>query len=281
MIKKIFLLFISLSVTRLYADIPDIEMIFVKGGNFLMGNENGRADEKPQHRVCVDSFYISKYEVTQKEWQAVMGNNPSYFVGENHPVEKVNWYDAIEFCNAYSKMKNMEPCYKIDRDTKDEMNLSRKDKYRWTVTCDWNANGYRLPTEAEWEYAAGGGNKKSNTIFSGSNNINEVAWFLNNAGDESSPDHGTRDVGLKKPNALGIYDMTGNVWEWCWDWYGSYDKKKLNNPRGIPYGTEKIRRGGSWHVKIKRSTITTRNFRSPGHRSTHYGIRLVRQAHNK
>ena len=281
MIRKIFLLFISLSVTRLYANIPDIEMIFVKGGNFLMGNENGRADEKPQHRVCVDSFYISKYEVTQKEWQAVMENNPSYFVGENHPVEKVNWYDAIEFCNAYSKMKNMEPCYKIDRDTKDEMNLSRKDKYRWTVTCDWNANGYRLPTEAEWEYAAGGGNKKSNTIFSGSNNINEVAWFLNNAGDESSPDHGPRDVGLKKPNALGIYDMTGNVWEWCWDWYGSYDKKKLNNPRGIPYGTEKIRRGGSWHVKIKRSTITTRNFRSPGHRSTHYGIRLVRQAHNK
>ena len=278
MIRKIILLFISLSAVNLCADTPDIEMVFVKGGSFFMGNERGRVDEKPQHRVTLDSFYISKCEVTQKEWQAVTGNNPSHFVGENHPVETVNWYEAIEFCNAYSEMKNLTPCYKIDRDKKDEMNLSRKDKIRWTVKCDWKADGYRLPTEAEWEYAAGGGNERSGTAFSGSNNINEVAWYFNNVGNESLPDHGTRDVGLKKPNELGLYDMTGNVWEWCWDWYGAYDKKSSHNPHGIPYGQERVRRGGSWHVKTKRSTITTRNFRSPAHRSTHYGIRLVRNA---
>lgn len=275
MIKKI-ILFVSLFAIELSANVPEIEMIFVDGGNFMMGSENGKEDEKPLHVVILDSFYMSKYEVTQKEWQAVMGNNPSFFVGENHPVESVNWYEAVEFCNAYSEMKNLKPCYKINRETKDKMNLNRKDKYCWKIECDWKADGYRLPTEAEWEYAARGGVKKSRTAFSGSNNINEVAWYLKNAGNEELPDYGTRDVGLKMPNDLGLYDMTGNVWEWCWDWYGPYDGKKVKNPHGIPYGKEKIRRGGSWHVKMKRSTVTTRNFRSPGHRSTHYGIRLVR-----
>lgn len=274
--RKIILAVVSLFAAGLWAQVPDIEMVLVDGGSFIMGSETGEVDEKPLHCVTVDSFYISKFEVTQKEWHAVTGSNPSFFVGENHPVEKVNWYDAVEFCNAYSLMKNLTPCYKIDRDTKDKMNLSSKDKYRWKVECDWNADGYRLPTEAEWEYAARAGGK-SDTAFSGSNNINEVAWYFGNSGDENSHDYGTHDVGTKKPNALGIYDMTGNVWEWCWDWYAAYDDKFLNNPRGISYGSERVRRGGSWHVKIRRSTMTTRNSRSPGHRSTHYGIRLVRR----
>lgn len=274
--RKIILAVVSLFAAGLWAQVPDIEMVLVDGGSFIMGSETGEVDEKPLHCVTVDSFYISKFEVTQKEWHAVTGSNPSFFVGENHPVEKVNWYDAVEFCNAYSLMKNLTPCYKIDRDTKDKMNLSSKDKYRWKVECNWNADGYRLPTEAEWEYAARAGGK-SDTAFSGSNNINEVAWYFGNSGDENSHDYGTHDVGTKKPNALGIYDMTGNVWEWCWDWYAAYDDKFLNNPRGISYGSERVRRGGSWHVKIRRSTMTTRNSRSPGHRSTHYGIRLVRR----
>lgn len=274
--RKIILVVVSLFTAGLWAQVPDIEMVLVDGGSFIMGSETGDADEKPLHYVTVDSFYISKFEVTQKEWHAVTGSNPSFFVGENHPVEKVNWYDAVEFCNAYSLMKNLTPCYKIDRDAKDKMNLSSKDKYRWKVECDWNADGYRLPTEAEWEYVARAGGR-SDTAFSGSNNINEVAWYFGNSGDENSHDYGTHDVGTKKPNALGIYDMTGNVWEWCWDWYAAYDDKFLNNPRGISYGSERVRRGGSWHVKIRRSTMTTRNSRSPGHRSTHYGIRLVRR----
>lgn len=274
--RKIILVVVSLFAAGLWAQVPDIEMVLVDGGSFIMGSETGDADEKPLHCVTVDSFYISKFEVTQKEWHAVTGSNPSFFVGENHPVEKVNWYDAVEFCNAYSLMKNLTPCYKIDRDAKDKMNLSSKDKYRWKVECNWNADGYRLPTEAEWEYAARAGGR-SDTAFSGSNNINEVAWYFGNSGDENSHDYGTHDVGTKKPNALGIYDMTGNVWEWCWDWYAAYDDKFLNNPRGISYGSERVRRGGSWHVKIRRSTMTTRNSRSPGHRSTHYGIRLVRR----
>lgn len=274
--RKIILAVVSLFAAGLWAQVPDIEMVLVDGGSFIMGSETGDADEKPLHYVTVDSFYISKFEVTQKEWHAVTGSNPSFFVGENHPVEKVNWYDAVEFCNTYSLMKNLTPCYKIDRDAKDKMNLSSKDKYRWKVECNWNADGYRLPTEAEWEYAARAGGR-SDTAFSGSNNINEVAWYFGNSGDENSHDYGTHDVGTKKPNALGIYDMTGNVWEWCWDWYAAYDDKFLNNPRGISYGSERVRRGGSWHVKIRRSTMTTRNSRSPGHRSTHYGIRLVRR----
>lgn len=274
--RKIILVVVSLFAAGLWAQVPDIEMVLVDGGSFIMGSETGDADEKPLHYVTVDSFYISKFEVTQKEWHAVTGSNPSFFVGENHPVEKVNWYDAVEFCNAYSLMKNLTPCYKIDRDAKDKMNLSSKDKYRWKVECNWNADGYRLPTEAEWEYAARAGGR-NDTAFSGSNNINEVAWYFGNSGDENSHDYGTHDVGTKKPNALGIYDMTGNVWEWCWDWYAAYDDKFLNNPHGIPYGSERVRRGGSWHVKIRRSTMTTRNSRSPGHRSTHYGIRLVRR----
>jgi len=178
--------------------------VFVEGGTFQMGSNDGDSDEKPVHSVTVSSFYVGKFEVTQKEYQNVMGKNPSYFKGENNPVENVTWYDAVKYCNKRSEKEGRTPSYNINGNN---------------VTCDFSANGYRLPTEAEWEYAARGGNKSQNYKYSGSNKIGDVAWYDSNSGLRTHP------VGQKAPNELGIYDMTGNVWEWCWDWYdGNYLK---------------------------------------------------------
>ena len=158
-------------------------MVFVQGGSFQMGSNNGQSDEKPVHSVTVSDFYIVKYEVTQKEWRDIMGSNPSKWKGDNLPVEKVSWDDVQTFIKKLNAKTGLN---------------------------------YRLPTEAEWEYAARGGNKSNGYKYSGSNDIGSVAWYASNSGSK------THSVGQKKPNELGIYDMTGNVWEWCNDWYGDY-----------------------------------------------------------
>ncbi len=224
---------------------PTIEgMIFVKGSTFKMGSNDGEACERPIHSVTLSNFYIGKYEVTQKEWKEIMNSNPSYFkekkviekgflgIGrvteevDNLPVEEVRWYDAVEFCNKISRKKGLTPCY------------SGSGK---NITCDFNANGYRLPTEAEWEYAARGGNKSKGYIYSGSNTISNVAWYYDNSRSK------TNKVGTKQPNELGIYDMSGNVWEWCNDWYDSnyYSNSPQNNPKGPSSGSYRVLRGGS------------------------------------
>ncbi len=202
-------------------------MIFVKGGSFQMGSNDSNSDEKPIHSVTVSDFYIGKYEVTQKEWKAVMGSNPSNWKGDNLPVERVSWYDAVEFCNKKSEMEGLQKCY------------SGSGK---NITCDFTKNGYRLPTEAEWEYAARGGNKSKGYKYSGSNNIGDVAWYTSNSGSKTHP------VGTKRSNELGIYDMSGNVWEWCWDWYDEnyYSISPGSNPRGPNSGKFAVLRGGSW-----------------------------------
>ncbi len=165
-----------------------IDMVYVEGSSFTMGDTagGGSSDEKPTHQVTLSSFYIGKYEVTQKQWQEVMGNNPSYFKGDDLPVEQVSWYDCVDFCNKLSQKEDLTPCYS---------GSGAK------ITCNWNANGYRLPTEAEWEYAAKGGNKSKGLRFSGSKKLRSVAWYYGNSSK-------TNQVGQKQANELGIYDMT-------------------------------------------------------------------------
>jgi formylglycine-generating enzyme len=236
-------------------ELPD-SLVLVKGGTFKNAKSNyyGKG-------ITISSFYIGKYDVTQKEWVEVMGNNPSKFVGDNLPVERVSWYDAVEYCNKRSLKEGLEPYYNIDKAKKDPNNLPDPkfgdlDDTKWTVTINAGANGYRLPTEAEWEYAAGGGQMSNGYTYSGSDNVDEVAWYWRNAGDmnltgfwywptiEQNHDK-THSVGSKKPNELGLYDMSGNVRQWCWDWYGDLEAG-VTDPKGSQSGFARVWKGGGW-----------------------------------
>ena len=229
-----------------------IDMVLVKYGGF-----NRIHGFSKSYFVELPSFYIGKYQVTQKEWQDVMGNNPSHFKGDNRPVEQVSWYDAVEFCNKLSEKEGLTAAYILSGAN---------------LTCNWSANGYRLPTEAEWEYAARGGNKSRNYMYSGSNKARDVAWYGFFIGRQ------THDVGTKSPNELGIYDMSGNVWEWCWDWYaGSYYKSSpSSNPKGPSSGSYRVLRGGSWSNGDGSCRVDNRDYNSPGNCYSDLGFRLVR-----
>jgi formylglycine-generating enzyme required for sulfatase activity len=227
----------------------------VEGGTFMMGSNDKESDEKPVHQVTVSSFMISKYEVTQKEWRDVMGSNPSFFKGDDLPVESITWYDAVDYCNKRSQKEGLTPCYSGSGTS---------------ISCNWSANGYRLPTEAEWEFAAQGGTKSKGYTYSGSNDIGSVAWYDNNSGST------THSVGGKSPNELGIYDMSGNVWEWCWDWYGSYASTSQNNPTGSTSGNYRVLRGGSWRRSGNYCRVAFRNYGDPGHGSINRGLRVLR-----
>ena len=223
----------------------DIPMVYVAGGTFTMGASAGdyeaEIDENPAHSVTVSSFYIGKYEVTQAQWKAVMGTNPSYFKGDNLPVENVSWNDVQEFIR------------KLNAQT---------------------GKTYRLPTEAEWEFAAKGGNSSQGYMYSGSNDIDSVAWNGSNSGSKTHP------VGTKAPNELGIYDMTGNVLEWCSDWYGEsyYSNSPSTNPKGPSSGSHCVLRGGSWNPYARFFRVSDRLNGNPDYRSYYYGFRLVLDA---
>ena len=194
------------------------DFVYVAGGTFLMGSTDGDDDEKPVHKVTLNSFYMCRHEVTQAEWKKIMGSNPSYFKGDSRPVETVSWYGAIEYCNKRSIAEGLTPCY--------------TPKGGRVYGCDFSANGYRLPTEAEWEYAANGSKKKFwQKIFKKKQDFGSTAWYRENSGAV------THDVMTKLPNSLGLYDMAGNVWEWCWDWYASYLSADLTNPTGASSGS--------------------------------------------
>jgi len=217
-------------------------MVRVDGGSFMMGataeqGSQANADEKPAHRVQVSSFYIGKYEVTQAEWKAVMDENPSYHRGDNLPVENVSWQACQDFIRRLNSLTGKH---------------------------------YRLPTEAEWEYAARGGASGGSYVYAGSNTLSEVAWCNANAGGETHP------VGQRKANELGLYDMNGNVWEWCADWYGSYDKVPTqSNPTGVSSGSSRVLRGGSFYDFDQVSRVSVRYWNAPSEWNFNIGLRLV------
>ncbi len=215
-------------------------MIPVSGGTFTMGATSEMTepwdDEKPTHQVTLSSYYIGETEVTQALWKAVMGSNPSEFKGDNLPVEKVSWHDCQTFI---SKLNGL------------------------------TGRHFRLPTEAEWEFAARGGNGSRHTQYSGSSRIEDMAWYDGNSGSKTHP------VKTKQPNELGIYDMSGNVWEWCQDRFGSYNSSAQTNPTGASSGSRRVYRGGSWYYDPRYCRSSCRGCNAPDFEFNDLGLRLV------
>ena len=219
------------------------KMIAVEGGTFTMGATNEQGDdawdsEKPIHSVTLSSYSIGETEVTQALWQVVMGSNPSNFSGSNKPVETVSWDDCQDFIRKLNAL---------------------------------TGENFRLPTEAEWEYAARGGNKSRGYKYAGSNTIDNVAWYYDNSGSQ------THNVATKSPNELGLYDMSGNVWEWCQDWYGDYSSGSQTNPTGPSSGSYRVYRGGGWIYNARDCRVSIRNYLTPDYRSSNLGLRLALQ----
>ncbi|MDR1216476.1 MAG: formylglycine-generating enzyme family protein [Treponema sp.] len=257
-------------------------MVRIAGGTFTMGSptsEVSRDGDETQHQVTISKpFYIGKYEVTQKEWVEVMGSNPSNWKGDNLPVERVSWYEVIEYCNKRSEKERLTPAYTIDKTRSDGNNSNGSDNVKWIVTWNRNANGYRLPTEAEWELACRAGT--STPFYTGNNittnhaNYNGDYPYNNNAKGEYRGK--TWAVGSGTPNPWGLYDMSGNVWEWCWDWYGSYSGTQTD-PAGVAGGSRRVARGGSWNNYAQNVRSACRGDGTPSYRSDYVGFRLVRQ----
>ncbi len=213
-------------------------MVRVEGGTFQMGSNDSEADsdEKPVHQVTLSSYSIGETEVTQVLWEAVMGSNPSNFKGSNLPVENVSWDDCQEFITRLNQQTGRR---------------------------------FRLPTEAEWEFAAHGGNKSRGYKYSGSKKIKAIAWYKGNSSSK------THTVKTKQANELGLYDMSGNVWEWCQDWYGDYSSSAQTNPKGPSSGSLRVYRGGSWFDGARNCRSSNRNYNSPSNRSLNLGFRLA------
>jgi len=266
-----------------------IVMVQIPGGSFQMGqNGDGTSGNvEPVHRVTLTGFSIGKYEVTQEQWQAVMGSNPSNFktnaaegeIQGRRPVEMVSWYDALVFCNKLSIAEGLTPAYSIlmggeaKTDPADWGTVPVGNNATWNaVTITGNSTGYRLPTEAQWEYAAKGGRLagKPYKICAGSDTVDDVAWYSGNSGSK------THEVGKKAANELGLYDMNGNVYEWCWDWFGTYPGTVETNPLGASSGSYRVLRSESWGDSAAGVRSAIRLSNDPYHRGRHIGFRLLR-----
>ncbi len=239
-----------------------IEMVRIPGGSFIMGSDSGDDDEKPAHSVTVSGFYMDRFEVTQKSFERLMGTNPSKFKDPANPVERISWSAAIKYCNMRSAKENFAPCYNLQ-----------------TLECNFAADGYRLPTEAEWEYACRAGSTAAYSYGDNPADLPAAAWLKSNA------EQTTHAVGQKQPNRWGLHDMHGNVAEWCNDRYAEkqYAQSNGDNPHGPATGDERILRGGSWRTGPQRCRSSARAAETPGLADVcfgyeAYGFRCVRSA---
>lgn len=301
------------------ATIISKNLVFVKGGTFQMG------EGEKKHDVTLSDYYICKYDVTYSDFKAFVDytgyqtmaeifgkawwydtkkNEITYKIGAswkdtgflqtgNHPVVSISWYDSIKYCNWKSKHDGSQPVYQINEKAKDPNNLSddEVDPFRWIVAVDWKANGYRLPTEAEWQFAAQSRGKE--VKYSWGNAAIPAIKGLKCANVADKTFKGkffqkkifekyrdgyifTSPVDKFKPNELGLYDMTGNVWDWCWDWYGDYQKEDRINPKGVLKGNTRVARGGSWYNDPICANVTHRVYSDPWTHSGDVGFRMVR-----
>lgn len=252
---------------------PTIEEAMIPAGIFQMGctigDEECGENESPTHTVEITrNYWILTTEVTQELYEWVTGENPSEFtLSEDYPVEEVSWYDAVDFANALSQMEGLEPCYEVTENSVGETVVN------WPLGLD--CLGYRLPTEAEWEYAARGG---EDFVYAGSDNVDEVAWYEDNAGQQSHP------VAQKKPNGYGVYDMSGNLEEWCWDGYNEFtyqthaENEVTQDPVGDFINRDRILRGGGWGMPPRFERVSNRVVVSAENVRRIFGFRVVRTA---
>ncbi|MCL1930425.1 MAG: formylglycine-generating enzyme family protein [Treponema sp.] len=267
--------------------LPLIEMVSIPGGSFRMGStrETGLLNETPAHQVTLSDFLLGQYEITQGQYFEITGLRPSSCKTNPEsraidgwktlPVEMVNWYEALVFCNKLSIKDKLDPVYRVNDSTNpDDWGdiPTAEASIQWDVEWISGAKGYRLPTEAEWEYTARGGVNTTNR-YSGSNTAEDVAWYYDNSGTMS------HTVGVKQPNELNLYDMSGNVMEWCWDWQGAYTAGAQENPRGVIPGTTtiyRIIRGGGWSYAVNYCNVAYRHYNYPYYRGVNLGFRVVR-----
>lgn len=240
---------------------PMVSTIWIDGGDFLQGQRTLDPSD-PGRKVTVSSFWMAETPITQSQYESVQGHNSSAYQGENNPVEQVSWFDAVEFCNALSAREGLTPAYEIQG---------------LKVTWNREANGWRLPTEAEFEFASRGGAHSRGYEFPGSNAAGDVAWGFANSQKHTHP------VKALPPNELGVYGLAGNVWQWCWDWY-EFDRSNLpdKDPQGPTQGSARVSRGGAWnedHVDAFRPYYRADD--GPETKGDNLGFRIARNAEPK